>query len=905
MALQAGDRLGPYQVVELLGAGGMGEVYKARDTRLDRTVAVKSLPASLAADPQFRDRFAREARVLSGLDHPHICPVYDVGEHDGTSFIVMPLLEGESLEARLGRGALPLTDALTIAAQVADALAAAHRAGIVHRDLKPANVMLTKSGATLLDFGLAKGRVEVVTGPSGSAATVQHLTAQGSILGTLQYMSPEQLEGREADGRTDVFALGAVLYEMVTGHKAFDASSHASLIAAILERNPPPVSHVQPIAPAALDRIVSKCLAKNPDARWQSAADLADELRWIAAASNTAIGPTASRAARGPTGDGPALWTWIVAATGVAALLAAVALAVSGRFAPAAQEAPAFASEFVLPRDLRFVYPTPPVGRLALSPDGRSIAFQATDNSGTSRIWLRRFESQDATAIAGTEGAHSAFWSPDSRSIAFCAQGYLKRVGVEGGAPVPLANGVENQTRGGWGPNGVILFSRERNGPLYRVSASGGTVERVTTLDVAAGETMHLYPSFLSDGRHFIFTAGGSDGPRGVMVASLDGGTPKMVLPGIANAAYAAGRLLYPRDSALIAQTFNERTFEVTGDAAPVADNVEIGAGRAGNFDVSPAGALAYVENAPTGQSQLRWVDRTGAVVSRIGEPADQLAPSISPDGASAAVSVLDPLRGTRDLWIWDLSRNVRVRFTSDPGDKIHAVWSRDGSSIIYDGVHGGLLDIYRRLANGAGAPETLLSGLGVNKYPTSLSPDGSTLLYFNGVAGSPRTLQDVWALPLKPPGAPVAVVQTEFSEQEGRFSSDGRWIAYKSDEGGKSDIYVIPFHGSGGKTRVSTDGGGEPRWRRDDKELFYQAPDGKLMAVAVDGTSTTFHVGAARPLFDAPAQTRSYAGKYPGSSYDAAPDGEHFILNTTSSFTLEHSSIMIVTNWVSLLARR
>jgi Tol biopolymer transport system component len=767
--------------------------------------------------------------------------------------------------------------------------------------------MLTKSGATLLDFGLAKGRVDVVTGPSGSAATVQNLTAQGSILGTLQYMSPEQLEGRDADERTDVFALGAVLHEMVTGHKAFEASSHASLIAAILERNPPPVSQVQPVAPAALDRIVSKCLAKNPDARWQSAADLADELRWIAAASNTATQPAATRApGRGLIDGRPALWTWIVAGTGVVALLAAIALTVSGRLAPAAQEGPAFASRYVLPQDLRFLYPGPSVGRLAVSPDGRSIAFQAADNSGTSRIWLRRFESQDATAIAGTEGALSVFWSPDSRSIAFRAQGSLKKVGVAGGAPVLLASGVESRDRGAWGPNGVILFSRERNGPLYRVPETGGTIERVTTLDAGAGETGHLDPSFLSDGRHFVFTAAGSNGPRGVMVASLDGGSPKMVLAGIANAAFAAGRLLYVRDFALIAQTFNERSFEVTGEAAPLASNVEMGAGRAGTFDVSPAGVLAYLPNAENQQTQLRWVDRAGSVVSKIGEPADQIAPSISPDGTSAAVSVLDPMRRTRDLFIWDLTRNVRVRLTSDPGDEIHAVWSRDGSSIIYDGVHEGLLDIYRQqLANGADAPETLLSGLGVNKYPTSLSPDGLTLLYFNGATGSPRTGTDIWALPLKPPGVPVAVVRTEFQEANGRFSNDGRWIAYSSNIGGKNDIYVIPFRGSGVKTPVSTDGGVEPRWRRDGKELFYQSPDGKLMAVAVDGSSTTFHVGAARALFDVPARSSSYAGMYPGSSYDAAPDGKHFLLNTISSPALEHSSIMIVTNWVSLLARR
>jgi len=903
MTLQAGDRLGPYQVVGLLGAGGMGEVYQARDTRLDRTVAIKTLPVSLAVDPRFRDRFDREARVLSGLDHPHICPVYDVGEHGATSFIVMPLLDGESLAARLERGALPLPDALTIAAQVADALAGAHHAGIVHRDLKPANVMLTKSGAKLLDFGLAKGSVDIVTGPSGSAATVQNLTAQGSLLGTLQYMSPEQLEGREADERTDVFALGAVLYEMVTGRKAFTASSHASLIAAILEHDPPPVSQVQPVAPAALDRIVGKCLAKNPDARWQSAADLADELRWIAARPD----PATTSPARASSGGDRTPWAWIVAGIGVVALLAAIAIAVNRR-SGAAAEAPAFTSAYVLPGDLRFLYPGPSIGRVAVSPDGRMMAFQAARNSlGLSRIWLRRFDSLDASPVAGTEGATAVFWSPDSRSIAFYASGDLKRVDVAGGAPVTLVSGgVASLLRGAWGPNGVILFTREPGGPLYRVSASGGLPpEPATRFDAAAGDRGHFGPSFLPDGRHFLFTDIVSDrGPR-ILVASLDGGPAKMVLDGVPNAAFAAGRLLYVHGSTLIAQTFDERNLEVTGEPSAIADNLETGGARTGTFDVSAAGVLAYVQNAESPQTQLRWVDRAGALVSNISEPTDQLSPSISPDGRLATVSVLDPTRGTRDLWICDLTRSVRVRLTSDPGDKIHAVWSPDGASIIYDGRQGDLLDIYRRPASGVGVPEILLSGLGMNKYPTSWSPDGSTVLYFNGTSGSPRTGADIWALPLKPPRTPVAVVQTVFHETSGRFSPNGRWIAYQSNEAGKSDIYVIPFHESGGKTLVSTGGGAEPRWRGDGKELFYQSPDGKLMAVAVDGTSTTFHVGAARALFDAPPTTRSWGGMYPGASYDAAPDGEHFLMTTPVGPMLDRAPIMIVTNWVSLLTRR
>src|SRR5437764_3288510 len=429
MTLQAGARLGPYEIVGPLGAGGMGEVYRARDTRLDRSVAIKVLPAWLAVDPQFRDRFDREARALSGLDHPHICAVYDVGEHAGTSFIVMPLLDGDSLAARLEKGPLPLHEALVIAAQIADALYRAHRAGIVHRDLKPANVMLTKTGAKLLDFGLAKGTTEVVASGSGSMATVQNLTAQGSILGTLQYMAPEQLEGRDADARTDIFAFGTILYEMVTGRRAFEAKSHASLIAAILEREPPPVSAIQPIAPDSLDHIVRKCLVKDPDARWQSAGDLADELRWISNSSaQTAVTSAPARLPRGR-----ALWPWFVAGASLATLVGTVLLARMGWFSPAAAEQAALLSTFTLPHGLRVVVPSAGVGRFAVAPDGRALVFQAVDNSGAVRLWLRRLDELNATPIQGTEGGAAVFWSPDSRSIAFEAGGKLKRLDLAGG----------------------------------------------------------------------------------------------------------------------------------------------------------------------------------------------------------------------------------------------------------------------------------------------------------------------------------------------------------------------------------------------------------------------------------------------------------------------------------------
>ena len=892
MPLSPGARLGPHEIIESLGAGGMGEVYRARDTRLDRMVAVKVLPAHLTDNEELRQRLDREARMISQLSHPHICALYDVGHQDGVDYLVMEYLEGETLTDRLGRGPLPTEQVLRYGIQIADALDKAHRQGIVHRDLKPGNVMITKSGVKLLDFGLAKLRA---TGPDGafSAASVlptrtdASLTAQGTILGTFQYMAPEQLEGSEADARSDIFALGSVLYEMATGKKAFEGKSQASLIASILDRMPPPISTVAPMTPPALDRVVKTCLEKDPEDRWQTAHDVMLELKWIAEAGSQAGVPTPVVARR----RSRERLAWVIA--GILAASTAV-LAISELRRP--RSAPLVVRSTVLPPEkTKFSFVGGGAGPVAVSPDGRQLAFVASESSGKKELWVRPLDSLLAKPLPGTADATYPFWSPDSRFVGFFADGKLKKIEVAGGPALSICDAPD--ARGGsWNRDGTILFEPSFRDPIHRVSANGGKSVPVTKLDVSRNETTHRWPFFLPDGRRFLFFSGShSTGAESeldaIFVGSLDGEKPKLLLNARSNAAYAAGHLLFVRQKTLLAQRFDPKSLELTGESFPIVENVQDDPGFfSAVFSVSDQGTLAYqTASGSSGLSELTWVDRSGKKLDVLGDPADYFEPRISPDGRRVAIAIEDP----GDIWIYDLARRVRTRLTFSGSDDFAPTWSPDSTRVAFSSQRTGSGDIYAKTASGTGADE-LLSTSKIFKVPNSWSPDGRYIAYvaFQGALGSKA---DLWLLSLADRKT-SPILQSPFDELQGVFSPDGRWLAYASNESGRFEIYVQPFPGPGGKWQISTAGGTQPRWARGGRELFFIAPGGRIMSVEIR-TSTIVEAGTPQVLFSASLKNA------PGPPYDVSSDGQRFLVNVPIG---EESAppITLVQNWTAAIER-
>jgi eukaryotic-like serine/threonine-protein kinase len=892
--LVAGSRLGPYEIVAPLGAGGMGEVYRARDTRLDRTVAIKVLSSQLAADPQFRQRFDREARAISALDHPHICSLYDVGEQTpsttssaGTAaetaqpiaFLVMQYLEGETLAERLVSGALPLDQALQYAIQIADALDKAHRAGIVHRDLKPGNIMLTKSGVKLLDFGLAKAAAPIASaGLSMLPTTPAGLTAQGAILGTLQYMAPEQLEGRETDARTDIFAFGAVVHEMLTGKRVFEGRSQASLISAIMSAQPAAVSSLQPQAPTTLDHIVARCLAKDVDERWQSAHDLKLQLTWIAEGKSSA--PMASSSA--PRSRERV--AWVIAALALLGVVGMAALLAwqRGRIVPAPPSA--FA---VLPPDgARF---TADLMGQAISPDGRRIVFIAATSNDPQRLWLRALDSLTPRPLEGTEGAIAPFWSPDSRSIAFFADGKLKRLDLDGGSPQSLADAPFG-LGGSWSQNGTIVFTPNLANPVFRMPAGGGTPVAVTRFDQRKGEFLHGAPSFLPDGNHFLFFAASLE--PGIYVGSLDSLEVTRVLRSETNAVYAPpGHLLFVRGSTLIAQPFDAERLTVSGDPSRVFERVSrfinsvgVSTSANGTLLIRPAAAI---------QSELVWFNRLGARVSVAAPMGEYVEFALSPDESQIAFDRGDFSGQSPDVWLLDLRRGVTSRLTTNPGVDNVPLWSADGRTVAYASEHGSGLDIYQRPANQSASEQVLLKlDAPAIMFPADWSPDGRYLTYYRT---DPKRRNDVWVLPLFGDRKPFPLMQTEFNEWQAQFSPDGKWIAYVSDESGSSQVYVQAFPTQSGKVPISTAGGTQPRWRSDSKELFYLAPDRKLMAVTVTA-GTTFEVGSPHPLFQTTLDPTAFR-----QMYEASADGNRFLLNAVIESAAQ--PLTVVLNWPALMS--
>lgn len=864
----------------------MGQVYRGRDTRLDRSVAIKVLPADFVDNTQLRLRFEREAKTISSLNHPHICQLYDVGQTDGIDYLVMEYLEGQSLAERLAKGPLPLSQALSIGVEIASALDKAHRQGIVHRDLKPANVMLTKSGAKLLDFGLAKTQR-----PGGPIVGLTHmpteqrkLTQEGTILGTFQYMSPEQLEGVEADPRADVWALGAVLYEMVTGRQAFQGNSKTSLIAVIVSQDPAPVSQIRPLTPPALDHLISKCLVKQPDGRWQSAHDIAEELKWIGDAGSQAgvAVPAALRFRRQALA-----WT----AAGLAVL---VALAVGSRLPRRSQPGQAYAASIVPPAGTSFDFSGANAGSLTISPDGKYITFVAPASDGISRLWRRNLVTGEDRVLKGTDWAQYPFWSPDSRQIGFFADRKLKTIPIDG-STITVCN--SNDARGGsWNRGGIILFEPHWRQPIYKVSASGGTPVAITKLDQSRSETTHRWPHFLPDGKHFLYLAGShtseaTSGNNAIYVASVEGGEPRLLLRARSQAIYAAGHLVFLREQKLLAQRFDPESRLLKGEPFTLAHDVRYETGFFQAVFAASDTALVYQVGGSESKTNLNWINRRGEKLGTLGEPAVFFAMAISPDQKTVAIEMGDP----GDIWLHDIQRGIRSRFTfrSLSG---YPVWSPDGKSILFwsDRSDVGLFNVYRK-DFGSGQEKRLTTEANFSETPLDWSRDGRHWI-ISRVDTRKTNKSDLWIVPAEAPEKKFPYMATGFEESDARFSPDGKLVAYVSDESGRNEVYVAPFPNPTERWQISDGGGMGPRWRRDGRELFYLANNGKMIVVPIESL-WPFTAGTPTALFP----TRAMRGSLPGSVpfFDVTADGQRFLINERSPEE-ETTPVTLLINWAA-----
>jgi eukaryotic-like serine/threonine-protein kinase len=805
MALGAGSRLGHFEIEALLGVGGMGEIYRARDARLDRIVALKVLAPALADDPAFRVRFEREAKAISGLTHPHICRLYDIGREDQREYLVLELLEGETLAARLERGRLPLREVLAFGVDIADALEAAHRQGIVHRDLKPANVMVTPGGTKLLDFGLAKTTGGAAQQLSQLATAPGTATAQGTIIGTLQYMAPEQVQGQPADVRTDIFALGALLYEMATGRHAFEAPTQASLIAKILETEPPTVSSLAPLTPPALDHIVQGCLMKMPADRWQTAHDVKMQLQWIQAQGSRLEAPAPVTASRSRMAWVP----WVVAATSAA--LAATLLVMWPR--PVVTQAPPARFDLIVPP--RFRLNEWDVG--AISPDGRRFVFTAQVDGPLRHLVLRDLNSTEMVVMPDTADPWRPFWSPDSQSVAFIAgnTGHLRMVHVAGGPARTLAE-TKLIVGGTWAP-GVILFGppdRSVAGHIYRVADTGGPASALETLPWKPGERPFVSPRFLPDGRHFVVNVAGDPA---LYLASIDAPGTRKILDDASSAAYGAGYLFYARGAGLFARPFDAERLEISGAEIQVSP-------QAAGFSVSDHGTIAY-RHEIISPSRLTWFDRSGRRTGTLGESGPYLQMVLSPSGRRAAVVRLDQLQG--DLWDVDLKSGMFSRLTSDPADDSDPSWSPDERALAFTSTRTGVKTIFKK--DLVTDKEERLVPFDQPAVLDQWTPDGRFVIFrTHGKA--------VYAMPLGGDGTVRTLTDTPYSgEDEVHVSPDGRWVAFESDASGRFEVYVAAFPAFTSKRLISSGGGVQPQWRADSREVFYLAPDGSMMSVRVD----------------------------------------------------------------------
>ncbi len=905
-----GSRLGPYEILAPLGAGGMGEVYRAKDTRLSREVAVKVLPHHLSANVEVRARFEREARTVSSLNHPNICTLFDVGREGDTDYLVMELIEGETLAQRLARGALPTAEVLRLGAQIADALDRAHRAGVIHRDLKPGNVMLTKNGAKLMDFGLA--RATGMAGPiSGSGVTMaaltqsptvaQPLTAEGTLVGTFQYMSPEQLEGKEADARADLWALGCVLHEMATGRRAFEGGSQASLIGAIMNTQPPPVSQIAPMSPPALDRLVGGCLVKDPADRIQSAHDVRLQLQWMAEQSQTSGSfsglpslPAVRTGRAGPLG-------WIVAAVFAAAALLCVFLLIRSK----GEESRVLRAALPLPPDVALAITGDDAGPPALSPDGRMLAFGASGRGSGPRVWLRSLDDLSVRPLPGTEGGFYPFWSPDGRSIGFFAAGQLKRIDLAGGAVLNLCS-IGGARGGTWSREGVILFSREWRSGLWQVPASGGTARVVTTLD-STRESTHRWPLFLPDGKHFLYLAAKHDAPdtsSALWFASLDGRVRKRLMASPSNAAYACGWLLFVRDSTLLAQRFDPGRGRLIGVPQPTQEVVQFDATTwRAMMTATERGVLVYGPGGNSGAFRITWFDRSGRALGTLGNPGNHFALAISPDGGRAVVET--QLSPNADLWVYDLASGAGTRVTTSPQDDSQPMWSPDGTQIAFaTRMNGPHYEVAAVRADGSAAPRVLIKDPSHDVWAVQWIDGGRALLVGRG-GFQTGVDHPLWWQPLDG-GLPRLLVPASPGCIGAQVSPTRRWLAFDSAVSGRREVYVVPMPAAGavvdstgggsGRWQVSAGGGACPKWSPDGRELFYKRPDDTMVAVSVDGQSGTFRNLGEHPMFQA-FQRGELA------TYDVSADGARFLISTSS--TERQAPLVVVTNWTKGLGSR
>jgi Tol biopolymer transport system component len=901
MAILPGRRLGPYEILSSVGAGGMGEVYRARDTRLDRIVAIKVLPTHLADRSELRERFEREARTIASLNHPHICTLFDIGQQDGIDYLVMEFLEGETLAQRLQKGALPLEQVLQYAIEISDALDKAHRKGVTHRDLKPGNIMLTKSGTKLLDFGLAKLKQEAVpanVSPSELPTAIDPLTAEGIIVGTMQYMAPEQLEGKEVDARTDIFAFGAVVYEMATGKRAFEGKTQASLIAKILETDPPPISSLQPMTPPALDRVVKKCLAKEPEKRWQAASDVCDELKWIAeGGSQIGLAPTAA-----VKGFRALSRRALILSGGTLLLVAVIASLATWKLKPAPEPTPRPVT--------RTVITLPPGQQLAgmengpafaLSSDGTQLAYVARQG-GNQQLYVRAMDSLEARPVPGTEGAVNPFFSPDGQWVGFLAAGKLKKISVNGGAALTLSDAAYP---GGasWGSQGIIAFTPQNVSALQQVPDAGGTPQSLTRL--GRGENTLRWPEFLPGGKAVLFAASASTSSWNnakVDIQPVGTAERRNLIQGGTNPRYApSGNLVYAQGGSLMAVPFDPQRLEVTGSAVPVVEGVlQSPINGAAQYSLSATGSLVYVPGGiQSAQSRLVWVSRNGAEQPLAAPAHAYLDPRLSPDGRRVAVGITE---SESQIWLYDLSRETLTRLTFEGSSNTAPAWTPDGKRIAFASNKEGSPNLFWQLADGSGGLERLTTSE-YTQAPNSWSPDGQ-LLAFQEV--NPTTQRDIWVLRMGDPSPGSGQVRkaqpflrTPFNESASRFSPDGRWLAYISNESGRYEIYVQPYPGPGGKWQISTEGGTEPIWNPNGRELFYRSGD-KMMAVEI-ATQSGFAAGKPRMLFEGPYLPTP--GTIP--NYDVTPDGQRFLMLKPIEQAAGPTQINVVLNWFEELKRR
>jgi serine/threonine protein kinase len=902
---QTDESISGYRILSKLGAGGMGEVWRAEDTKLGRQVALKVLPAEFARDDERLARFEREAKVLASLNHPNIAHLYgletvasDADENAGsedagpTTFLAMELVEGEDLSERIARGPIAIDEAIPIALQIARALEAAHEQGIVHRDLKPANIKLTKDGAVkVLDFGLAKaweaeGHDHSL---SLSPTMTQHATAAGIILGTAGYMAPEQAAGQGADTRADVWSFGVVLWEMLTGSKLFDGETVSHVLAAVLTATPD-LGILPDDTPPRIVDLIGRCLRKKPKMRVQAIGDVRIVLE------EYLDDPTGAEALTElPTYEQPSVpaWRralpWAVAGIVFAALIAVV-------FLRPAPESLVVKATVPPPEGTQFDLRPASPGPAAVSPDGSKIAFTALDENGRTRVFIRRLDAGKAHALSGTEGAQYPFWAPDSRWLGFFTQpdDVLRKIDTNGGPPITLCP-ASNGKGGSWNSDGVIVFSADASSGLSRVPASGGEAVELTVRDTDRHNS-HRFPWFLPDGRHFLFVGRGVAGEEStILIGSLDGGEPVSLMNNESQAIYASGHMMFVRDQTLMAQAFDPGSLAMTGEAFPVAEDVLVVPGASlAVFGASANGVLTFQTGSAIAETTLEWRDRSGRSEGSLGDAALYRLARISPDEGHVMVQVVDVESGTQDLWVYEVDRGIRTRFTFDPLADVSPVWSPDGETIYFSSNRGGKFDIYRKPLSGVGEAE-LVAEFERNAFPESVSPDGRFLT----VLAEGEDSADTWTVDLQNQAEASVFRQTEFNEGGAVISPDGRWVAYHSDEGGDFAVFVTTFPKESRKWQVSTAQGVYPEWRDDGREIVYTDYNGMLHAVKVDGSGATFNVGEAEALFAIEPPDQG------GSFFSLSADAERVLV--IPGVTQQANTLLnLVVNWpVATEARR